>query len=480
MSSLAALPFEAGHDGGDRAAPFARTSPREKAALLRALLPRVLALAPEMVALACEAAGVAPASPLAGAAWLSGPVALLASIRSLAGALDDIATGGRPSLPATHLRGHLAGRLVARLEPRTFAERSLHRDAEAIAIFAAGIEPEDVISGQGAFYRQAEPPGGMAWIRDEGGPLSAAPLRVLDALFIEGKVATLATSPARPWLGPLVERAFAPLLEAGFLRVTVDHGGDEPSAPRAGEGGGPVIVLPAYYALDELRFVTRRLASAIAAGAAFDLAAPRILVVGGHWAQRELFLEHVQRALAALPSPWQLATDLTDGAAPPAGAIGVVTAGGDEPIAMLAAAVDLCNARPTGTTAEIVTHVLHDDDPRNRRRHRARGRRAPSRQGGHQPVAGGAGVPRRRLVGRAPRRAHAGARGQGRGARPAAHATAAGLFPRQPRRGAARREARPVPGGAQPPRAAVGRARLSSKGSGTGTSRAYRTATARG
>jgi hypothetical protein len=363
LSSLAALPFEAGHDGGDRAAPFARTSPREKAALLRALVPRVLALAPEMVALACEAAGIAPTSPLAGAAWLSGPVALLASIRSLAGALDDIATGGRPSLPATHLRGRLAGRLVARLEPRTFAERSLHRDAEAIAVFAAGVEPEDVISGQGAFYRQAEPAGGIAWIRDEGGPLSAAPLRVLDALFIEGKVATLAASPARPWLGPLVERAFAPLLEAGFLRVTVDHDGDEPGAPRAGEGGGPVIVLPAYYALDELRFVTRRLASAIAAGAAFDLAAPRILVVGGHWAQRELFLEHVQRALAALPSPWQLAPDLAEGAAPPAGAIGVVTAGGDEPIAMLAAAVDLCNARPAGATAEIVTHVLHDDDP---------------------------------------------------------------------------------------------------------------------
>ncbi len=327
----------------DHATPFARTSPRAKAALLRATLPRLLALAPEMVSLACAAAGVDPASPLAGAAWLSGPVALLAAARCFADALDDIAASGRPALSADHLQEQLDGRLLAHLEPRSYAERSLHRDAGVVAVFAAGVQPEDVISGQAAFYRQVEPAGGVAVVLDDGGPASAAPLRVLDALFREGKVTQLTTSPTRAWLGPLVERAFAPLLDAGFLRVV--PGDEAPVAAIA--AGGPVIVLPAYYALDELRFVARRLASEIAAGAAFDLPAPRVLVVGDHWAQRALFVDHVQRALEALAVP----------------AVDVVTAGDDEPVEMLAAAVDCCNARPGEDTVEIVAHVLHEEDP---------------------------------------------------------------------------------------------------------------------
>ena len=345
----------------DRTAAFARTSPRQKAALLRATLPHLRAVAPEMVTLACRAAGVDPGGPLAGAAWLSGPVALLASVRSFAEALEDIAASGRPALPAAHLRGRLGGRVVARLAARSYAERSLHGDAEAVAVFAEGVEPEDVIAGQATFYRQADPAGGVAQLNDGGGPVSATPIRALAALFEDGKVAEVSASAARPWLGPLLERAFAPLVMAGWLRVV--PAGEAPGAPSAGEPGGPVILLPAYYALDELQFVARRLAAEIAAGAAFDLAAPRLLVMGGHWAQRALFLEHLRRALDGLPSPWQLAPDLPPDADLPARTIGIVTAGGDDPLEVLEAAVDRCNARPEGTAAEIVAHVIHEEDP---------------------------------------------------------------------------------------------------------------------
>jgi hypothetical protein len=341
---------------GDRAAVFARTPPREKAALLRKTLPCVLALAPEMVAVACRAAGVEPAGPLAGAAWLSGPVALLASIRSFAEALEDIAVSGRPALPAAHLRDRVDGRVVARLTPRSYAEGSLHRDAEAVFVFAEGVEAEDVIAGQAAFYRQADPAGGVAQLGAEGGPLVAGPIRALVALFGEGKIALLSASPER---GQLIERALAPLIDAGFLQL-VPPCIDEVSPLSA--SGYPVIVLPAFYALDELSFVARRLASEIAAGAAFDLPAPQRLVLGGHWAQRALFLDHLQRALATLPSGVRILPDLAPEADVPAGALGIVTAGGDDPAEMLEAAVDLCNVRP-GPAAEIVAHVIHEEDP---------------------------------------------------------------------------------------------------------------------
>jgi len=355
----------------ERATPFARMPPREKAALLRACLPRILAIAPEMVALTCRAAGVDSASPLAGTAWLAGPVALLAAVRRFAEALEDVAANGRPTLSSDDLRDRLDGRVVARLAPRSFAERALVRDAETVAVFEEGVEPEDVISAQAAFYRQMEPTGGVARVPAAGGPPSAAPLLALSALFVEGKVALLETSAAQAWLGPLVESALAPLVVAGFLQVVqggdggVDTAHPAPVATPPG-GGGPVIVVPAFYARDELWFVARRLVSEISAGAAFGVSAPRAILVAGCWAQRELFVEQLQRAASASPrgaATWTLVCDPDPGADLPSGAVGVFAAGCDEPVEMLAAAVDRCDARWGTSAAEIVVHPVQEEDP---------------------------------------------------------------------------------------------------------------------
>jgi hypothetical protein len=347
----------------ERATPFARLPPREKAALLRAAIPRIRAVAPEMVSLTCHAAGVDPASPLAGTAWLAGPVALIAAVRRFAEALDDVAASGRPSLSSSKLRGRIQGRLVAQLEPRGFAERAFHRGAEVTAVFAEGVLPEDVISGQAAFYRRSNPEGAVARVVTPSGGPAAGPLAALEALFVEGQVAMLETSPARAWLGPLVEQALAPLIEAGFLHVVQ---GSEVRATPGGDGG-PVLVVPAYFSKGELWFIARRIAAEVAAGAAFGLHAPREIVVAGCWAQKELFLDNVRRALAAAwfqGTPYTLAPPAEDDAAPPARTLRVIEAGCDDAVAMLAAATDRCNARPDApAAAEIIAHVVHEEDP---------------------------------------------------------------------------------------------------------------------
>src|SRR6185437_11193685 len=223
----------------DRAAVFAKTPPREKAALLRACLPHILASAPEMVALSCRDASCDPAGPLAGAAWLMGPAAWLAGARSLAQALDDIAAAGRPSLPASALRGRLEGRVTARLVPRSFAERRLFGETEAEVLFAEGVAPEEVIAGQATFYRQAEPAAGVARVAVAGGAPAALPLAALHALFVEGKVAVMAPSPAQAGLGQVVELGLAPLVEAGFLRIDVDGSLASSGEAAAEPQGGP-------------------------------------------------------------------------------------------------------------------------------------------------------------------------------------------------------------------------------------------------
>jgi acyl-CoA reductase-like NAD-dependent aldehyde dehydrogenase len=393
---------------GDRALAFARTPPREKAALLRSTLPALLTLAPEMAALSCRAEGIEPASPRAGEAWRAGPVAVITNARLLAEALDDIASAGRPALPIQHIHKRRDGRVVARLEPRGWAD-GLASDVTAEVLFAEGSQPEDVIAGQASFYRQREPEGSVQAILGGEGAPGLAPMDALHALFVEGRVAVLSMSSRHAALGPVIERALGPLVERGFLRVV--HGGAEAAAHLAQHAGvgsvrfrgtmhdhdelvwgapgperdrrraegdpllqkplsselgglGPMIVVPCLYATDELWFLARSVASQVAIGGG----APRALVLPAGWPQRAIFSEMLERAFSQIPRPWTFAS-VDPGEAPFTGVLrdGVLLfmdVGSDDPPAFLAAATALCNEELPGTlSAQIVVHPIHEEDP---------------------------------------------------------------------------------------------------------------------
>jgi hypothetical protein len=346
-----------------QARPFARLSPREKAALLRSLpLP---AMAPALAAAVNLARGLAPD---AAEALLAGAVPSLTLARQLADALTDIATAGRPALPAGDLRKRTDGRLVARLTARTWTERAAHRDRETVVLFTPGTEPEDVIAGQAAFYRQSDPEGGVAEILVAATDASAGLLEALGALFVEGRVVALTLPAALAAAAPLVEQALGPLAARGFATVTVA----EPEAPAAAaaRGPAPVIVMPCLYAKDEIDFVVTDLASQLAHDGGLDPAAPRVLVLPAGWLQREMFLEALKQALRGAGARWDLLEDLDPAADHAAftaeGAergIAVVSLGSTEPAALLAAATTFCNERlGGGLSAQLVLHPIHEDD----------------------------------------------------------------------------------------------------------------------
>jgi acyl-CoA reductase-like NAD-dependent aldehyde dehydrogenase len=422
----AAPPADAGLDRAvlalaDRARAFARTPAREKAALLRAIVPRLVDLAPALAAAIARARGLDPEGPAAVEPWIAGVAPAVAYTRQLAESLEDIAASGRPALPAGEIRKRDDGIVVARLTPRGWAERMAARGRDAMVLFTAGTQPEDVIAGQAAFYRQSDPEGGVALVIADDGDPTGGLLDALFALFVEGHVALLATSD----LASLIERALAPLCDAGFLRV-VTAGEDErlslashPAVARvlfAGPsetheklvaggksvdailgGVSPLVVVPCLYAKDELVFVAESVAAALAHDGAFDGTAPRVLVLPGGWAQRGLFLDLLKRAFAALPPrvagpqaaarfaaltagredairigeagggalPWTILPAL-DPAAPdpifaaldPCGSlIAEVFVGTDDPVEMLAAATSFCNERLGGSLAAQI--VLH-------------------------------------------------------------------------------------------------------------------------
>jgi hypothetical protein len=275
---------------------------------------------------------------MAGAAWLAGPVALLANARRYAEALEDIAATGRPRLAPRELRGRMQHRVVARLAARRLAERMVHRGTQALAVFAEGVAPEDALAAQATYYRQAPPLPARAVVDN--------PLAALRALFVDGAVVTLQTR------DPAIERALAPLCEAGFLEVVRS---ERPGMPAV----GAAVVVPALYARDELALIARRIALEVAACDAFEIPGPDVVLIAGCWAQRAAFVDALQRDLARLPGITR--RTLVADAAPGVAEVAVQGLGCDDPIDLVAAATDRSNLLGA-RTAEIFVHAVHEDD----------------------------------------------------------------------------------------------------------------------
>ena len=89
---------------GENATPFARLAPREKAALLRACVPRLLAVSKDWVAAACKAKGLLMDTPASSEEWLGGPYVTMRCLRKLIMSLEQIQTSGKPILPSGAIR----------------------------------------------------------------------------------------------------------------------------------------------------------------------------------------------------------------------------------------------------------------------------------------------------------------------------------------------------------------------------------------
>src|SRR5262249_2198248 len=129
-------------DLGDHARVFARLPPLEKAALLRAILPRFLEIAPEQVALGCRAKGLDPSGPFAGEEWLAGPMPVVSNIRLLIASLSAIAARGRPDLPRPP-RIRPDGRVELQVAPADMRERAMLGGVAVSVLFEEGVGPGD-------------------------------------------------------------------------------------------------------------------------------------------------------------------------------------------------------------------------------------------------------------------------------------------------------------------------------------------------
>jgi acyl-CoA reductase-like NAD-dependent aldehyde dehydrogenase len=162
-------------------------------------------------------------------------------------------------------------------------------------------------------------------------------------MFIEGFVCLVKVNPVNEWVGPILERALAPLCERGYLRFV--YGGGDVGAylcehplvadlhitgsdathdlivwgaagrerdhrkaandpknkrPISSELGNvsPVAIVPHAYSGDELRFQAANVATMVTNNASFNCNAAKMLIVSAKWPQRAHFLELVRNELA--------------------------------------------------------------------------------------------------------------------------------------------------------------------------------------
>jgi len=179
------------------------------------------------------------------------------------------------------------------------------------------------------------------------GNVSSIPLTdTLTKIFQDGYLVLLKMNPVNDYLGPIFERALAPLIEAGFLRIiyggadsgrhAVEHSATDEvhitgsntshdvivwgppgseqerrkrendpllKKPITSELGNvtPWIVVPGDYTDKQLRFQAENLAASITNNASFNCLATKVIITWKRWPDREKFLNMLQEVLDAVP-----------------------------------------------------------------------------------------------------------------------------------------------------------------------------------
>ncbi|MFZ5892131.1 MAG: aldehyde dehydrogenase family protein [Myxococcota bacterium] len=329
-----------------RKTAFARLSPVKKADLLREVRQRFFELSREMVELGNRAKRVPEGSSAAGEEWFSGPAISLRALRLFEASLRDIASRGKPFLSEQQRGVNTDGRTFVTLAPRDGYDAVLFRGWRAEAWLEGGVQPHQIWQNQASFYTQAAPEGHVVLVLGAGNVGSISVLDVLYHSFVEGGVCLLKMSPVNAYLTPFYDRAFAPLIELGYLGITTGGGevgsylvqhpavdvihvtGSVETHDRIvwGVGGeavqrrrdnqpatrkrvtselgnvSPVLIVPARYNDADLSAAVRSVAGMFVHNASFNCNAAKLLVLARSWPQRDEFMRRLAAVLRDTPA----------------------------------------------------------------------------------------------------------------------------------------------------------------------------------
>jgi aldehyde dehydrogenase (NAD(P)+) len=255
--------------------------------------------------------------------------------------LREIQSEGTPHLERSWMKTLPDGRLAIKVFPTNSLDAMLLAKHEAWVHMEPGITPDNIREHQASFYKKPHD-GKLCVVLGAGNVNSIPPTDVLYKMFVEGTVCILKMNPVNAYVGPFVERAFKPAMDRGFFAVVyggaeeggylVNHpqvdevhitGSDKthdamvwgPPGPErearkrrkepllkkeiSSELGNvsPVIVIPGPYGESELGYQADNVAGMVTNNASFNCNSAKLLVTQKEWAQRQAFVERVEKGL---------------------------------------------------------------------------------------------------------------------------------------------------------------------------------------
>ncbi len=327
----------------DQAAAFAKTSLDERIAFLRQLRDGYAAVAEESVRLACAYKNIPFDSPVSGEEWLAGPMITLRVLRLTQWSLEEVKAFGAPRISEKMIRDLPDGRIAVRAFPGDALDSVLLAKQVGENYMQAHVTRANLKDHQAAAYKKPHQ-GRVCLVLGAGNVNAIPPTDVVYKMFIEGTACVLKMNPVNAYLGPLIEKAFAPLVARGFFAVVyggaeegaflVNHpsideihitGSDKthdlmvwgPPGPErdarkarnepllakdvTSELGNisPVIVVPGPWDDSSLSFQARNTAGMLCNNASFNCTAAKLVVTARGWGQRAAFLDSLSRHVAS-------------------------------------------------------------------------------------------------------------------------------------------------------------------------------------
>jgi len=295
---------------------------------------------------ACRLAeGTTEQPEFGGEEWLAGPYTVLRNIRLLRQALRDIRRHGVPQIPGP-VRTLANGQVAAQVFPFDLSDRVFFPGVSGEVWMEPGVTEDNLSETQALAYRGDPGEGAVALVLGAGNVSSIGPMDALYKLFVDNQVVVYKTHPVNEYLGPLMERGFARLIDEGFFRLVygdveegsflVHHPGvdeihitgsdktveaivfgpgeegarrkaqkepqlDKPLSAELGNVS-PVIVVPGPWSDAELAYQAENVVSMLTNNAGFNCNATRVVVQHAEWPQRQELIEKMGDFFADVPS----------------------------------------------------------------------------------------------------------------------------------------------------------------------------------
>jgi acyl-CoA reductase-like NAD-dependent aldehyde dehydrogenase len=315
---------------------WVRTGIPARITLLEKLIDGVEREAPAWAKTLSTLKGIDESSSLHGEDWIAGPCVTARNLRQLVNALKE---GGQPRPPKLTQRPD--GQWVAEVLPWGLWDKLAFTGWKGTVWIEPGKPPS-----QGRIYREKQEHGRLALVLAAGNVTSIGPMDVLYKLFVENEVVVMKMNPVNEVGGPHIERAFAPLVQAGALALVYGGGdvgkhltdhplvdtihitgsdrthdaiiwGATPEEQEKNKRAGtprldkpisselgcvtPVLVVPGPWSDKDIARQADQIAGMVTQNGSFNCNAAKVVVTWKNWPLREQFLGALEEALRKAP-----------------------------------------------------------------------------------------------------------------------------------------------------------------------------------